>query len=31
MDVVQALEERGSESGRTTEPLQIEQATIRVE
>ena len=30
MDAVRALEERGSESGRTSEPLGIERATIRV-
>jgi len=28
--IVQALEERGSESGRTTEPLSITKATVRV-
>jgi cyclophilin family peptidyl-prolyl cis-trans isomerase len=31
MDTVQALEARGSRSGRTTEPLRIESATITVE
>ena len=31
MDVVQALEAGGSESGQTTQPLQITTATIRVE
>ncbi len=31
METVQALEARGSESGQTSEPLQIEKATVRVE
>ena len=31
MDTVRKLEERGSRSGRTTEPLQINRATIVTE